>query len=250
VEGTPASLGEGFIHQAAMSEVMLKDLSKLVLEGPPAYSAEDDPNDEQKWSRRAVWMANNERAGIAQQMAAIVSTLPEFPSFGKMLDLGGGPGIFGIAMVLKHPTMKGVIFDRKPVVEIARRFITEYKVEKRMDVRAGDYNRDSLGQGYDLIWASSTLNFAQNNMDEVMQKIHDALNPDGVFINLSEGLTDEGTQPDFFVLCTMGWAMTNPMTAFEQGVIADAMLNAGFRSVKSRTLRTGWGAMDLDIARK
>ncbi len=119
-----------------------------------------------------------------------------------------------------------------------------------MEVLAGDYNLDPIGEGYDLIWASATLNFARENMDSVMKKIYEALNPGGLFVNLSEGLTDEGTKPDFYVLCTVGWAMNGPMMAFEQGFIADAMLNAGFRSVRSRTLRTGWGPMDIDIARK
>lgn len=68
--------------------------------------------------------------------------------------------------------------------------------------------------------------------------------------HLSEGLTDEVTKPDFHVLWSMGWAMTGPVTAFDQGFIADAMLKAGFRSVRSRTLSTAYGPMDLDIARK
>ncbi|MDD4163517.1 MAG: methyltransferase, partial [Methanothrix sp.] len=89
-----------------MTDAMLTDLTKMIREGPPAKPAEDDA-DPQKWSRFASWMANDERAGIAQQMSDLISKLPEFSSFQKMLDLGGGPGIFGISMVAKHPTMRG-----------------------------------------------------------------------------------------------------------------------------------------------
>ncbi|OPY54561.1 MAG: O-methyltransferase [Methanosaeta sp. PtaU1.Bin112] len=249
VEGSPTYLGEGFVHQASITDAMLANLTKMIREGPPAKPSEDDA-DPQKWSQFASWMANNERAGIAQQMSELISLQPEFASFRKMLDLGGGPGIFGISMVANHPTMRGVIFDRKPVVEVAERFIKEYGLEDRMEVLAGDYNHDPIGEGYDLIWASATLNFARENMDAVMKKIYEALNPGGLFVNLSEGLTDEGTKPDFYVLCTVGWAMNGPMMAFDQGFIAESMLKAGFRSVRSRTLETGWGPMDIDIARK
>jgi hypothetical protein len=84
-----------------------------------------------------------------------------------------------------------------------------------------------------------------------VEKIYNALNPGGVFVNLSEGLTHEGTQPAVFVLGTMAWSMQNhPMGAFHQGEIAEEMLKAGFRSVRSRTLQTYWGPMDMDIARK
>ena len=250
VEGSPANLGDGFVHQATMSEKMLANLEEMVLNGSPGSTGNEASDSEAEWARNAVWMASHERSGVAQQMAGLVAGLPEFSSFRKMLDLGGGPGIFGIAMVDRHPDMQGVVFDRRAVVAVAERFIREYGLENRMTVLAGDYNADPIGDGYDLIWASSTLNFAQRNLGEVMRKIHAALSPGGVFINLSEGLTDESTQPDFYVLCTLGWAMSNPLRAFNQGEIAEAMLGAGFKSVRSRTVHTGWGQMDLDIARK
>lgn len=250
VEGSPASLGEGLLQQAVKTEKMLANLPEMVLSGAPGTFDDEAADSEAQWAQNAVWMANHERSGVAQQMARLVADLPEFPAFCKMLDLGGGPGIFGIAMVDRHPSMQGVVFDRRPVVDVAQRFIRDYGLEDRMTVLAGDYNTDPIGDGYDLIWASSTLNFAQHNLDPVMEKIHAALNPGGVFINLSEGLTDEGTKPDFFVLCTMGWAMSNSLRAFDQGEIAEAMRCAGFSHVRSRTLQTGWGQMDLDIARK
>lgn len=48
----------------------------------------------------------------------------------------------------------------------------------------GDYLQDSIGEGYDLILASSTLSFARHDMDSLMKKIYNALNPGGVFINV------------------------------------------------------------------
>jgi cyclopropane fatty-acyl-phospholipid synthase-like methyltransferase len=167
-----------------------------------------------------------------------------------MLDLGGGPGINCIAMVDCHPDIKGVVFDRKPSTDIAEQFIKEYSLEDRIAVLAGDYNIDDIGCGYDFIWASYTLNFAQKNLTQVIQKVYDALNPGGVFINLSEGLTHESTQPKMTVLCTMGWSMQNqPLKAFDQGLIADTMVSVGF-TVSSKTLAVGWGVADMDIARK
>lgn len=48
----------------------------------------------------------------------------------------------------------------------------------------GDYLQDSIGEGYDLILASSTLSFARHDMDSLMKKIYNALNLGGVFINV------------------------------------------------------------------
>ena len=102
---------------------------------------------------------------------------------------------------------------------------------------------------YDLIWASGTLNFT-NDMDSLMKKIYDALNPGGVFISFHDGMTHERTKPEVMVLCRIPMALMGTDMGFDQGFIADSMLRAGFKSVRSRTLETPMGSMDLDIGRK
>nr|QNO57428.1 hypothetical protein FKKJMMIK_00026 [Methanosarcinales archaeon ANME-1 ERB7] len=249
VENTPTFLGP-MLTITAQTFFALDDLPKLVKEGPPPPSPEADMGSEETWAQFASVVANGERAGIARQAPEIVSGLPEFPSFTKMLDLGGGPGLIGIAIVAAHPSMKGVIFDRPAIIKVAETFIKEYKMEDRMDVLGGDFNHDPIGEEYDLIWASSALSLAKDDMDSLTKKIYDALNPGGVFLVLHEGLTYERTKPDDMVLSMMPMALTGQDMWFDQGFIADSMLRVGFKSVRSRTLDTDWGPMDLDIGRK
>ena len=197
-------------------------------------------------------LADNARSGAAQQASELVAGLPEFLGFKKMLDLGGGPGIFCMAMVGKHPSMKGVVFDREPVTMIAAKYISEAGMGSRVRVLPGDFTKDSIGTGYDFIWAASTLNFAGNQLKLVTKKIYEALNPNGVFISFAEGVTKEGTSPASYVMGTIAGFLTSPMDPLEQGVVADAMVDAGFKSVRSRTIHTcsAWETMDMDIARK
>ncbi len=249
-EDSPTFLGQMYTRQAQMWDPALNDMSRLVKEGAPQHSPEADMGSEEMWAQFTVSLANYERAGVAQQAVEVVSELPEFPSFRKMLDLGCGPGIVGIAIVGAHPSMKGALFDRPAIIKVAATFIKEYEMEDRMEVLAGDYNGDSIGAGYDLIWASNTLNFARHDLDSLMKKIYDALNPGGVFISFCEGLTHERTKTDFVVLSMMSIALMGQDMCFDQGEIADSMLRVGFKSVRSRTLDAPWGAADLDIGRK
>jgi hypothetical protein len=122
-EGSPTFLGQMFTLQAQMWDPALNDLLKLVKEGPPPPSPEVDMGSEEMWAQFTVSMANFERAGVAQQAVEFVSELPEFPSFKKMLDMGGGPGLVGMAIVASHPNMKGVIFDRPAIIKVAETFI-------------------------------------------------------------------------------------------------------------------------------
>jgi len=249
VEGSPTFLGRLFVLQAQFYYSSLDDLPKLVKEGPPP-SSKADLGDEEMWRQLTVGFANSVRAGLAQWAVETVSELPEFPQFQKMLDLGSGPGIYAIAIVAAHPSMEGVIFDKPAMVKVAKTFIKEYGLEKRIEVMGGDCSRDSIGEGYDLIWASNTLNFAKHDIDSLTKKVYDALNPGGVFISFCEGLTNERTKPDTGVLAMQTSVLKGQDMCFDQGEIADSMLRVGFKSVRSRTVDTDWGPMDLDIARK
>jgi hypothetical protein len=149
VEGSQTYLGELFTFQTQISMYAnLNDLPKLVREGPPPPTPEMDMASGEMWMQFAASMANSERAGAAQQAARIVSELPEFPAFKKMLDLGGGPGLIGIAIVASHPGMSGVIFDQPDVVKVAQTFVREYGLEDRMEVMGGDYTTDPIGESY------------------------------------------------------------------------------------------------------
>ncbi len=52
------------------------------------------------------------------------------------------------------------------------------------------------------------------------------------------------------VLAWLSTAVMGNDFGLDQGFIADSMLRVGFESVRSRTLDTPMGPMDLDIARK
>jgi len=256
VEGSPTYLGQFFIISNQWLDSMLDDLPRRVKEGSPPESKDmssgGEISDEMQAQVSAAF-ANAERGGSAQQAAEIVSALQEFSSMRKMLDLGGGPGLNGIAIVAAHPTMKGVIFDRPPLDKAAEDFIKEYEMEDRVEFMSGSYMTDSIGEGYDLIWASGTLSYAKFQIDSVMKKIFDAINPGGVFICIDYGLTHERTKPEIHLLSWLGTMLSSQgMMAemFDQGEIADSMLRVGFKSVRSRTLDTDWGPMDFDIGRK
>jgi len=233
----------------AQSDSPLEDLTQLVREGPPPKS-QTPQFSEAMLEQAALMMANTERAGDAQIAVNIVSKLPEFSLFRKMLDLGGGPGIIGTSIVATHPNMSGVIFDLPPVVKVAESFIKEYDMEDRMKVLGGDFNRDSIGEGYDLVFSSNALQFAQD-IDSVTKKIYSSLNPKGVFVSIfGFGQTHEQTKPETLVLGLLSMVLMGRDAGVAQGYIANSMLRVGFRSVHSQTLKTAWGSMELDIARK
>ncbi|MDM8563034.1 methyltransferase, partial [Candidatus Marithioploca araucensis] len=193
-----------------------------------------------------------QRSGRAQMYTNILASLPEFASCKKMLDLGCASGINGIAIVSAHPTMKGVSFDHPRTVEVVREMIRRYGMEGRMEAIGGNYAEDSVGEAYDLILASDTLYYTREEIDPIMTKLHDALNPGGVMFTIHPCLVSERTKPGNLVLTNLFAELKGEdmVGLLDQSFLADAMLRAGFRSVRSKTIDTDWGREDIDIGRK
>jgi predicted O-methyltransferase YrrM len=229
---------------------ILDHLPELIKNGPnPGILPQD-------FSSPLFWAESTKNSGAwiigggFDPALEIITHLPEFNSWGKMLDLGGGSGLCCISIVKAHPDLKGVVFDQPGVIETTMKFIEKYSMENRIGTLAGNYFEDSIGQNYDLIFASATLNFAKQNLDPLFHKIFEALNPGGLFITFQDGMTHENTKPDVMLAHTPHALAAGKTMTFKQGQIADAMIRTGFKSVQSRTLKTPLHDMDLDIARK
>lgn len=250
VTNSPLYYGDLILMDSDRLSMNPKTISEMVRNGPSFQKKEENIRSENFWTQYARSMANWERAGTAQTLADTIEALPEFSSMQKMLDLGGGPGVMGIAILSRHLSMKCVVFDQPSVVNVTEDFITEYDLSDRMTTIGGDYMNNSIGSGYDLILASCTLNFAKGGIDQIIKKIYDALNPGGVFVGLHIGMHDEGTSPAVHVLNTMPHALSGLSCLFEKGFIANTMLNAGFNSVRSQPVILDVGPFEMDIARK
>lgn len=248
-KNSPTYLGDFIANASQMMLGGLDDLPDLIKKGPKPQP-QDQGDTGMQWAKIADPMTRYSLCGKAQQMAGIMSRLPEFAAFRTMLDLGGSTGAYAMAMIEAHPDMVAVIFDQPAVLDVARTTIAQFECQDRIRLMGGDVSHDSIGGGYDFIWTSATLNFFRTDLDRVMNQIYAALNPGGVFACLQDGLKEERTQPKAVVLPMLAWALTGNDIRFDQGEIADVMLQTGFKSVHSQTITTTDGPMDLDIGRK
>lgn len=249
VSNSPTYMGAFFLYINDWSRNLIPTIDSLVKNGPPEQQEVNMSNGE-LWSESARSSAAYQYCGEAQHIARIVAALPEFSKMKLMLDLGGGAGFYSMVIVNAHPSMKGVIFEQPPVAAVTREFIKEYQMDARVSVMEGNYLNSNLGGPYDLIFASSTLNFYKNNLNELFSKVYCSLNPGGIFITHQDGVKNERTQPVSHIIEFLLPELLGSDFAFEQGKIAETMLHAGFRSVRSFTRHSNIGDMDVDIARK
>jgi len=227
-----------------------KQMKELLKNGPMVNQDSADFSDN-CFARHIKAMRNFSRSGPSQVVSDIISHLPEFAKMRKMLDIGGAHGIDCIAVVLRNPELRGVVFDKPPIIKTTREIISEYGLEGRIDVMGGDYTLDPVGTDYDLVYARATFNFIKNNLNPVFKKIYDSLNTGGIFISLHDGLTDENTAPPDMVISWLSSSLSTFDFSFPHDYIADAMLDTGFKNVHTKTIDFPFfGPMDLIIARK
>ena len=69
----------------------------------------------------------------------------------RVLDVGGGDGTFLRALGTRAPTLELMLFDLPGVAEMARRRFEERGMSHRVRVFGGDFSRDTLPEGADLV---------------------------------------------------------------------------------------------------
>ncbi len=101
---------------------------------------------------------------------------------GKILDIGGGSGIYACSIVAHHAHMSGVVVDQAPVDRICRKLIEERGCAGRVEVVAANMF-DGLPEGCDVHLFSNVLHdWDVPEVRALLQRSHAALPAGGLLI--------------------------------------------------------------------
>lgn len=118
----------------------------------------------------------------------------------SILDLGGGSGMLSIDVLSSYPSAVATVFDKESILQVSLEIARKKRVENRLQVRAGDFLQDDIGQGYDLIIASGIMDFAVERLPEFIEKLHNALTGGGYLYLVTCGFNKTLTRPQQAVL--------------------------------------------------
>ncbi|OPY28945.1 MAG: Methyltransferase domain protein [Methanocella sp. PtaU1.Bin125] len=170
------------------------NLGEILKNGPspgmnaPGYDSGPGPGAVEHMARNAV-------LGRLQATLKIVSMLPEFRSARRMIDLGGGHGLFGIGFAQENLSLEVDVFDRPGVTDVASRYIDEYGLQDRVRTITGDYNADSLGAGYDVALDICSFGGSRPGAKAFYEKVAGCLNEGGLFVKSTFTLDDDRKGP-------------------------------------------------------
>jgi predicted O-methyltransferase YrrM len=136
-------------------------------------------------------------AGRAKNVAPLLAARLPLPSAKLLVDVGGGTGIYSIALLQANPRLMAIVWDRPEVLRVAKEMAAEYGVTERLQLVPGDMFTDRVpqhdqlsGDRPDVILLSNVLHdWDVPECQALVRRCADALAPGGrmlihdVFLN-------------------------------------------------------------------
>lgn len=243
VKGEPDYMG-GLMHQASLWNTWstLTDAVRVgssVLSRGPVDEREDD------WLESFIAAMHTR----ARRQAPAVVELINLRGVRRVLDVGGGSGVFSMAFVRANKNISAVVFDLPNVTTLTRSYIESENLRSRVDVTQGDYTTDPLGSGFDLVFMSAVIH--SNSPDtnrQLFAKAYDALNPGGRLVVLDFIMDDDRVSPAVGAYFSLNMLVgTAEGDTFTESEIREWMKNSGFAGIRRTATRFG---TDLMIGKK
>ena len=114
----------------------------------------------------------------------------------RILDVGGGSGVYAMAFVSAGNDITATVFDLPNVIPITREYIQKENMVGKINTAAGDYNSDDLPSGYDIVFLSAIVhsNSYQENI-KLVSKCATSLNPGGRIIVKDQVMDERRLKP-------------------------------------------------------
>jgi (2Fe-2S) ferredoxin/SAM-dependent methyltransferase len=204
-------------------------LTDCVKEGT-SVTYEEPTEREDEWTEAFIAAMHKSASLRAPQVARAI----DLNGVKRFLDIGGGSGAYSIAFAQANPELHAEIFDLPSVVPIAQKHIETADLSDRISTRAGDFRKDAIGSGYDLILVSAIchMNSPEENLD-LVQKIFKALNQGGRIVIQDFILDPDKTKPLSGALFSLNMLVsTRSGASYSEGEYTDWLKAVGFRDTK------------------
>ena len=156
----------------------------------------------------------------------------------RLIDLGGGPGTYTIALCRKYKRLEAVLFDLPETVSIARKQIREAGLEGRIKTEAGNYLTGDIGRGFDAALLSNIIHsLSGKEFLMLARKVFRALDEGGIIAIREFRLDENRTNPigaALFAVNMLG--STEGGNCYTQSEIKKTLGRAGFVKLRTATV--------------
>jgi hypothetical protein len=182
-------------------------LADLVRSGRPVMEPETILGID-KAKTRAFVLAMHERA---RGMSSVLPHGADFTGRTRLLDVGGGPGTYSIALVQQFEGLQSTVLDLPGVLEVTREIVQEHGCNDRIELRPGDYLTSAFGSGYDAVLLSGMMHRETGDTCRLLlRKSFDAMQSGGMVV-VSDVFFDDDrkSSPPFAIHFALNMMLTS-----------------------------------------
>jgi hypothetical protein len=145
--GSPTDLAGGIPFFESMVFDRWGHLEESIRGGRPALPGAD-------WIARHPdgWRIYQQGMIATARMVAgeVVARVRLPPGARRLLDVGGGHGLYSVRFCRRQPGLSATVFDAAPALDVARDVVAAEGMKDRVTLQPGDFWVDALGTGYDV----------------------------------------------------------------------------------------------------
>lgn len=175
--------------------------------------------------------------GFGMLTSGAVAGSFDLSAYRTACDLGGATGHLLLALLERHPEMKGVLFELPRVLEYARQRMAHEATASRVTFAAGDFFDDALPVADLFMLGRIVHDWSPAKVHLLLARIYQALPPGGALLIAEKLLVEDKTGPAAanlqslnMLICTEG--RERSLTEYTK-----LLQTAGFTRIESR--RTG-----------
>jgi SAM-dependent methyltransferase len=163
----------------------------------------------------------------------------------RVLDVGGGSGVFSMAFVRARKGITAVIFDLANVARLTKAYIDAENLGNLISVVGGDYTMDPLVSGIDLVFMSAVIHSNSSEINRrLFRKAFEALNPEGRLVVLDYIMNGDRTSPAVGAYFSLNMLVgTREGDSYTESEVRGWMEDAGFKKISKTKTQFGTDLM-------
>ncbi len=216
------------------------NLTQVVKTGISAHPAEINERGDNWLVAFITAMHDRAKKQAPEQLADL-----DISGIRSVLDVGGGSGAFSMEFVRKNPEIEAAVFDLPNVVPITQKFIDKEGFSGKIRTFEGDYTKDDLPSGFDLVFLSAIIhsNSLETNA-ELIKKCFKALNNKGKIVIQDWIMNNNRTKPVSGAIFAINMLVgTQEGDCFTELEVTGMLNAAGFTNISRKEFESGLSRM-------
>jgi 3-hydroxy-5-methyl-1-naphthoate 3-O-methyltransferase len=177
--------------------------------------------------------------GVSVIPAQALTKVINFSEHKKLMDIGGGSGVYAIEVVKGNPNMSATVIDLEPACNVANEYINKFHMQDKIRTQALDFFNQDLPKDCDVALLSHIIHFLDEEKDKMLlRKIYDSLPERNGVVLISEWLlNDTKTGPITSALMSLTMIVDQPVGRnYSFAEVSKMLTDVGFTNIERRPL--------------